>query len=168
VYAQLQKGYAERPDGKGGMAACDTWDNAVLHTWVEAGGEEVPMQLEMKRMAPGATNSWFIEVLGTEGGMAYSTAEPKTLRTFRRKGGEQVWETVSLGFEMPFPAITGGIFEPGFPDIMQQMWAAYLMEREGLLGERFGCVTPEEAVVSHRVFAAALESQRDGRVVNVG
>jgi hypothetical protein len=69
---------------------------------------------------------------------------------------------------MPFPAITGGIFEPGFPDIMQQMWAAYLMEREGLLGERFGCVTPEEAVVSHRVFAAALESQRDGRVVNVG
>jgi predicted dehydrogenase len=51
---------------------------------------------------------------------------------------------------------------------MQQMWAAYLMEREGLLGERFGCVTPEEAVASHRVFAAALESQRDGRVVNVG
>jgi predicted dehydrogenase len=168
VYAQLQKGYAERPDGKGGMAACDTWDNAMLHTWVEAGGEDVPMRLEMKRMAPGATNSWFIEVLGTEGGMSYSTAEPKTLKTFRRKGGEQVWETVSLGFEMPFPAITGGIFEPGFPDIMQQMWAAYLMEREGLLGDRFGCVTPEEAVASHRVFAAALESQRDGRVVNVG
>ena len=168
VYAQLQKGYAERPDGKGGMAACDTWDNAMLHTWVEAGGEDVPMRLEMKRMAPGATNSWFIEVLGTEGGMSYSTAEPKTLRTFRRKGGEQVWETVSLGFDMAFPAITGGIFEPGFPDIMQQMWAAYLMEREGLLGERFGCVTPEEAVASHRVFAAALESQRDGRVVNVG
>lgn len=168
VYAQLQKGYPERPDGKGGMAVCDTWDNAMLHTWVEVDGTDVPMRLEMKRMAPGATNSWFLEVLGTEGGVAYSTAEPKTLRTFRRRGGEQVWEVVSLGFDMAFPAITGGIFEPGFPDIMQQMWAAYLLEREGQLGERFGCVTPEEALASHRIFAAALAAQKEGRVAVVG
>ena len=32
-----------------------------------------PMRLEMKRLAPGETNTWFIEVLGTEGGMRYST-----------------------------------------------------------------------------------------------
>src|SRR5688572_22233875 len=32
VFAQLQKIYTERPDGKGGMAVCDTWDNALLHT----------------------------------------------------------------------------------------------------------------------------------------
>src|SRR3954471_588505 len=31
VYAQLQKIYTQRPDGKGGMAPCDTWDNAMLH-----------------------------------------------------------------------------------------------------------------------------------------
>ena len=34
VYAQLQKIFHERPDGKGGMAPCDTWDNALLHTEV--------------------------------------------------------------------------------------------------------------------------------------
>jgi predicted dehydrogenase len=28
LFAQLQKGYPERPDGKGGKTACDTWDNA--------------------------------------------------------------------------------------------------------------------------------------------
>ena len=69
---------------------------------------------------------------------------------------------------MAFPAITGGIFEPGFPDIMQQMWAACLVEREGLLGEKFGCVTPREALASHEVFAAALASQSGNCVATVG
>src|SRR5947199_1356703 len=68
VYAQLQKIYTERPDGKGGLALCDTWDNAMLHTDVLINGEEIPMRLETKRLAPGETNTWFIEVLGTEGG----------------------------------------------------------------------------------------------------
>ena len=53
VYAQLQKVYTQRPDGKGGMAPCDTWDNAMLHTEVLVDGNEVPMRLEMKRLAPG-------------------------------------------------------------------------------------------------------------------
>ena len=30
VYASLRKYINQRPDGKGGTAACDTWDNAVL------------------------------------------------------------------------------------------------------------------------------------------
>jgi hypothetical protein len=71
---------------------------------------------------------------------------------------EQRWVRVDLGFQTPFPTITGGIFEPGFPDCFLQMWAAYAAERAGVLGDRFGCVTPEEAVRSHEVFAAALES----------
>jgi predicted dehydrogenase len=168
VYAQLQKGYPQRPDGKGGMATCDTWDNATLHTWVHIAGHDAPMRLEMKRLAPGATNTWFLQVLGTHSGMRYSSSEPKTLYTFRRTGKDQVWERADLGFEMPFPTITGGIFEPGFPDIMQQMWAAYLLEREGLLAGRFGCVTPEEALASHEVFAAALTSQAGNSVAAVG
>jgi len=166
VFAQLQKGVPLRPDGKGGKAPCDTWDNALLHTWVEVDGGEVPMRLEMKRLAPGATNTWFIEVLGTEGGVRFSTAEPKTLRVFER-GKEQWWKQTELGFSTPFKTVTGGIFEPGFPDIIQQMWAACLMEREGHLGSRFGCATPEEAVASHELFAAALESQRTGKVVRL-
>jgi predicted dehydrogenase len=166
LYAQLQKGYPQRPDGKGGMADCDTWDNAMLHTWVDIGGHEVPMRLEMKRLAPGETNTWFIEVLGTEGGVRYSTKAPKTLWLFEG-GKEQFWRQTDLGFGMPFKAVTGGIFEPGFPDVIQQMWAAFLMEREGKLGGRFGCATVEEAVASQEVFAAALESQRTGQSVTV-
>ena len=158
VYAQLQKIYHERPDGKGGMATCDTWDNAMLHTEVEIDGSEVPVRFEMKRLAPSETNTWFIEVLGTDGGVKFSTKEPKTLWTFQR-GKEQYWQKTDLGFNGPFPTITGGIFEPGFPDCFLQMWAAYIAERAGKLDGRFGCVTPEEAVSSHELFEAALGSQ---------
>jgi len=72
------------------------------------------MTLEMKRMAPGETNTWYIEVLGTEGGVRYSTKEPKTLWIFKREK-EQFWNKTDLGFHGQFPTITGGIFEPGFP-----------------------------------------------------
>jgi len=163
LFAQLQKGYAQRPDGKGGTAQCDTWDNAMLHTWATIEGHEVPLRLEMKRLAPGATNPWFIEILGTDGGIRFSTAEPKTLWMFERSK-EQWWKRTDLGFGTPFKTVTGGIFEPGFADVIQQMWAAYLSEREGVLNGRFGCATPEEAVASHEIFAAALESQRQGTV----
>jgi predicted dehydrogenase len=167
VYAQLQKFYPERPDGKDGRVACDTWDNAMLHTDVAIDGAEVPMRLELKRLAPGETNSWFIEILGTDGGVKYSTKEPKTLWTFQR-GKEQSWQRTDLGFQGPFPTITGAIFEPGFPDCFLQMWAAFLAERAGLLGDRFGCVTPEEAVRSHELFAAALQSHAEKRAVELG
>lgn len=162
VYAQLQKGYPQRPDGKGGTAPCDTWDNALLHTWTDIEGQPTPLRLEMKRLAPGETNTWFFEVLGTDGGVRYSTKEPKTLRIFERDG-TQWWKQTDLGFGTPFKTITGGIFDPGFPDLIQQMWASYLSERDGSLGARFGCATPEEAVLSHELFAAALRSQSSGR-----
>jgi predicted dehydrogenase len=164
VYAQLQKIHAQRPDGKGGMAPCDTWDNALLHTEALINGEETPMRLEMKRLAPGETNTWFIEVLGTDGGARFSTKEPKTLWIFER-GKEQIWQRIDLGHQMQFPTITGGIFEAGFPDCFLQMWAAFAAERAGQLDNRFGCVTPAEAVFSHRLFAAALESHAKKNVV---
>jgi predicted dehydrogenase len=164
VYAQLQKIYPQRPDGKGGMAVCDTWDNAMLHTEVLIDGGEVPMRLEMKRLAPGEMNTWFIEVLGTEGGARFSTKEPKTLWLFERTK-EQAWQRIDLGHQMVFPTITGGIFEAGFPDCFLQMWAAYAAERAGTLGDRFGCATPEEALSSHALFAAALESHNGKKVV---
>ncbi|MFV0336962.1 MAG: Gfo/Idh/MocA family protein [Chthoniobacterales bacterium] len=166
VYAQLQKIYPERPDGKGGTAICDTWDNALLHTDLEIDGRELPMRFEMKRLAPGETNSWCIEILGTDGGVRFNTHDPKALWTFQR-GKDQTWSRTDLGFHGPFPTITGGIFEPGFPDCFLQMWAAYLAERAGTLGDRFGCVTPEEAVCSHELFAAALESQAEKRAINL-
>ena len=165
LYAQLQKIYTERPDGKGGTAPCDTWDNAVLHCTVDLPGQPgVPLALETKRMSPTDTNSWEIEILGTDGGVRYSTKHPKTLLTYAR-GKEQAWSATDLGFAMPFKTITGGIFEPGFPDILMQMWAAYLAERAGLLGDRFGCATPDEAVAHHELWAAALQSHAEQRFV---
>jgi predicted dehydrogenase len=166
VYAQLQKIYTERPDGKGGTAICDTWDNALLHTEVEIAGAEVPVRFETKRLAPGETNSWFLEIFGTDGGVRYSTKDPKALWTFQR-GKEQLWQRTDLGFHGPFPTITGGIFEPGFPDCFLQMWAAFLAERAGKLEGRFGCVTPDEAVLSHELFAAALRSHAEKRAIDL-
>ncbi|MCF3650613.1 Gfo/Idh/MocA family protein [Synoicihabitans lomoniglobus] len=163
LFAQLQKGYPERPDGRGGRAACDTWDNALLNSWVNIDGHETPLRFEMKRLAPGATNSWFIEILGTDGGVRFTTAEPKTLWSFSRDK-EQWWSRTELGFSTPFKTVTGGIFEPGFPDVIQQMWAAYLAERDGSLGARFGCATPAEAIASHEIFAAALTSHANQSV----
>ncbi|MEZ0300118.1 MAG: Gfo/Idh/MocA family protein, partial [Candidatus Methylacidiphilales bacterium] len=168
VFAQLQKIYTQRPDGKGkgGMAPCDTWDNATLHTTTHIGGEPVPVTLEMKRMAPTETNTWIIEIMATDRGVRFSTKEPKTLWTYRRDK-EQWWEKTDLGFATPFPTITGGIFEPGFPDLLMQMWAAFLAERAGLLAGRFGCATPDEAVAQHEIWDAALTSQAEGRVVKL-
>ncbi|MEJ6580046.1 MAG: Gfo/Idh/MocA family oxidoreductase [Akkermansiaceae bacterium] len=166
LFAQLQKGYPTRPDGKGGSTVCDTWDNAMIHGWTEIGGDEVPIRLEMKRLQPGATNTWTIEILGTDGGVRYSTSDYKGLEIFER-GKEQYWKRTELGFGTAFKTVTGGIFEPGFPDVIQQMWAAYLLEREGSLGDRFGCATPEEALSTHEIFAAALESHATQSVVTL-
>lgn len=157
VYAQLQRIITKRPDGKGGWTECDTWNNANLSTTLVIEGEEVPMLFELKRLAPGETNSWFIEVLGTEGGVKYNTKDTKALWRFER-GKEQSWQRTDLGFQVAFPTITGGIFEPGFADSFMQMLAAFFAEREGFLEGRFGCVTPEEAVLSHRIFQSALTS----------
>lgn len=166
VYAQLQKVYTQRPDGKGGMAPCDTWDNAMLHTEVLVDGNEVPMRLEMKRLAPGEMNTWFLEVLGTEGGIRFSTKDPKTLWVFER-AKEQGWQRIDIGYQTPFSTITGGIFEVGFPDCFLQMWAGFAAERAGALNGRFGCATPDEALASHALFAAALKSHADKCVVTL-
>ena len=94
------------------------------------------------------------------------TGQPKTLWTFHR-GKEQSWQRTDLGFHGPFPTMTGGIFEPGFPDCFLQTWSAFLAERAGKLQGRFGCVTPDEAVQSHRLFAAALQSFKEKRAISL-
>ena len=40
------------------MVACETWDNAILATEVEAGGQAFPMVLSTKRIAPGHADTW--------------------------------------------------------------------------------------------------------------
>jgi predicted dehydrogenase len=168
VRAILSDVVTERPDGKGGMAACDTPDNAVLLCDVEHDGTAFPMRIETKRIAPGETNTWLIEVGGTDGSIAFSTKLPKTLRTMAYEpGGPQEWRSRDLGSQSAYPSITGGIFEFGFADAIQQMWAAFLDELahgDDMRGP-FRCATPEEAAATHRVFTAALESSARASVV---
>jgi len=163
VFAQLQKGFAERPDGKGDAVPCDTWDNATLNCDVEMDGQTVPMRLEQKRLAPGQTNSWYFEAIGTEGGVRYNTRDANSIFIYDNQSDG--WTRTDLGHAVPFPVITGGIFETGFPDLNLQMWAAFATEHAGEPDPRFGCATVDEALASHELFAAALESNKTKSVV---
>ena len=165
VFAQLQKGFAQRPNGQGGTAECDTWDNATLNCDVEIDNQTVPMRLQQKRLAPGQTNSWHFEAIGTEGGVRYNTRDANTIFIYEKE--KDGWTRIDLGHAMAFPVITGGIFEAGFPDLNLQMWAAYAAERAGKLAARFGCATPEEAVQSHELWQAALKSHAEKAVVEL-
>jgi predicted dehydrogenase len=81
-------------------------------------------------------------------------------------GGVQTWQEESLGYETVYKTITGSIFEFGFSDAILQMWAAFLDEL--VRGEApYGCVRPEETLESHKLFTAALESQRTRQAVAI-
>ena len=118
-------------------------------------------------MAPTETNTWSLEIVGTRGGARFSTKTPKTLYLFEN-GAEQSWNAIDLGHKSAFETVTGGIFEFGFPDSILQMLAAFSAERAGVLGDKFGMATPDEAVASHQVWAAALQSHAEKRAVEVG
>jgi hypothetical protein len=66
-----------------------------------------------------------------------------------------------------YPTITGSIFEFGFSDAILQMWAAFCDEliHGPQMQQPFTCATPEETHTSHRLFTAALESQRTGKTI---
>jgi predicted dehydrogenase len=171
VRAILSDVVTERPGPDGEPVPCDTWDNAVLLCAAEDSGKRFPLRIETKRIAPGETNTWTIEVDGTESSIAYTTKFPKTLRTLEyRPGAPQGWQAVDLGSVSAYPHVTGPIFESGFSDAILQMWAAFLDElahgREGMR-QPFHCATPEEAAATHRLFTAALVSERDGTVEEV-
>jgi predicted dehydrogenase len=168
VYAALSKIVEKRPDGKGGTEPCLTWDNATLCCSVEhPDGYSFPMFLEKKRMAPGMTNTWYIEVDGLKASAKFSTRDPKSFYYLSSGEKEQPWCRLDLGYASAVPTITGGIFEFGFSDAILQMWAAFLLELEKGTPPVFGCFTPEETRISHAVLTAALESQKKKSVERV-
>lgn len=160
VFAVLQDLVPSRPGPDGELLPCDTIENATLLCTAAdpISAEMFPLHLTTKRIDPGQKNSWSLRVLGMNGGVEFCTRYPKTLRVMTVADGEQVWQEVEMGSQSSFATSTGGIFEFGFSDAILQMWASYLAERAGQLGDAFGCATPQEAVTSHRVFAAALDS----------
>ena len=82
-------------------------------------------------------------------------------------GAEQSWNAIDLGHHSAFETVTGGIFEFGFPDSILQMLAAFGAERAGVMGDKFGMATPDEAVDTHQVWAAALRSHEEKRAIDV-
>jgi predicted dehydrogenase len=165
VRAVLSNIITERPDNDGNLVPCETWDNAHLLTCVSHDGYQFPMSLSMKRIAPGEQNTWFIRVAGTELSAEFSTKRPKTLRTMPySSGAAQAWHELDVGYDTAYPTITGNIFEFGLGDAILQMWAAFCDEVAGNL-PRFQCATALETASSHKLFTAALESQRASSVV---
>ena len=164
VRALLSNIFPTRPDSQGAQQSCDTWDNAILACETHQG---FPMLLETKRISPGDTDSWYIKILGTKNSAEFNTKHPKTLRTLPyQPGGKQAWHEEDLGYHSAYPAITGHIFEFGFPDAILQMWASFIDELSGNK-PKFQCATPDEALMSHHLFTAALESQRTGQTVTL-
>lgn len=165
VYAVLQDLVPERVNADGVKVPCDTYENATLLCTVDTADGSFPLTIDTKRIDPGQKNTWTLRATGMDGGVEFSTRYPKTLRVMTSDLGDQVWQEVQMGSQSVFPTVTGGIFETGFSDAILQMWASFLAERAGRLGQRFGCVTPVEALASHRVFAAALHSAETSAAV---
>lgn len=172
--AQLVDLVSERPGPDGTLVSVDTWENAAIHADIVQGDTMIPLDVRVERVAPGNKNTWYLEVIGMDGGARFSTASPKRVEIFANvnvpgAGTEQSWQSVEVGSQSVWPTVTGGIFESGFSDAILQMWAAFLAERAGLLGRRFGCATPEEALAAHRIADAAMVSHREGiRTIPVG
>jgi len=166
VRAILSNIIKERPDRDGKLVPCRTWDNATL--LCEAvdpnSGEPFPLGIKTQRIAPGETNTWYLEVKGTRACGRWSSANPRRLEILEYSGTPQAWQRIDMGWQPAFAGITGGIFEFGFTDAVQQMWAAFLHElAEGRPKSRFAaCATPDEAAMTHRLFTAALKSYAEG------
>lgn len=171
VSAILSNIVEQRPDGKGGMAPCETWDNATIFCGAsdETSGSAFPMTIKTQRIAPGNKNTWYLEIYGTKASAKWSSKQINTLEILEYTGSEQAWQVIDMGHEMAYKSITGGIFEAGFSDSILQMWAAFLYELEhGQPVRKFaGCVTPDETALSHRLFTAALKSNKQGCTVQV-
>lgn len=165
VFAVLQDLVPTRPGPGGEPVPCDTVENATMLCTVGEGRTAFPLTLATKRIDPGQMNTWLLRVTGMDGSVLFSTREPKTLWRQSVSGSDQVWSQVELGSQSrrTWPTVTGGIFEFGFSDAILQMWASFLAERAGELGNRFGCVTPDEALKSHLLFRAAMTSAATGR-----
>lgn len=167
VFAKLSNYVTERPDPKGGMAKCETWDNAILTCDTkDKDNNAFPIIFEMKRMQPGATNDWYLEIYGMDMSLKFSTSDPNAFYYTQAVGSEQAWSRLVVGNKPQFATATGSIFEFGFTDAILQMWAAFVYEIAGKEIE-FGCCTPEETILSHKLHTAALLSEKEKTVVSL-
>ncbi|MDO5435799.1 MAG: Gfo/Idh/MocA family oxidoreductase [Clostridia bacterium] len=165
VSAVLSNLVTERPGPDGQPVPCETWDNAALLCEAEnARGDRFPVQFDMKRMAPGCSNTVEYEIYGLKCSAKFSTDDPNALWYTENHGQSQAWARLPMGQKTLWPVITGGIFEFGFSDAMLQMYAAYVCELRGLPCA-FPCFTPDEAELSHALLTAAMEAYERKTVI---
>jgi predicted dehydrogenase len=175
----LSKVVTTRPEAKGSdqRVPCETWDNAAMLTRVKREGHDFPMTVSVKRIAPGHQNTWSLRIAGTRQSAFFSTENPKVLRTlpYPANGGPQAWNVEDVPHDPRYASITGGIFEFGLCDAIQQMWAAFCDElvhgidgMQQTRGRPFTCVTPEEASQHHVILDAALRSHLQDAVIKTG
>ncbi|MEE9430204.1 MAG: Gfo/Idh/MocA family oxidoreductase [Melioribacteraceae bacterium] len=171
VSSSLSNIVENRPNGKGENIACETWDNATLQCVVEHPQEkyDFPMTVKTYRIAPGETNTWSIEILGTKFSTRFSTKYPKTLQTMLyENGGKQEWRSEDLGYDSVYKTITGGIFEFGFTDAILQMWASFVDEFSNRKKHMpYGCIRPNETRIQHKILTAALESHKKQQIIKL-
>ena len=174
--AILSKIVSERPDGKGNLVPCETWDNALLACETITTDQHFPLILSIRRIAPGQANTWYLRISGTPWSAEFTTRNPKQVRYLTyTPGGSQEWRILETAYQTAYATITGSIFEFGFSDAILQMWAAYCDElvhgAEGMVQygslQPLRCALPEETARSHQLFTAALESQRTGNTITL-
>lgn len=167
VIGKFTKRIPVRPDKNGIMTECRTWDNAMLICDTSDGkGGTFPVYYETKRLSPGSTNEWKIEVYGLDASLKFSTNDPNALYFTQNYGKTQAWCRLGIGSRPMFPTITGEIFEFGFSDAILQMWAAFVCEIEGREVE-FGCFTTDETRLSHILHTSALRSHKTGCIQKI-
>ena len=130
VRAILSNIVPERPDGKGGMVPCETWDNATLFCEAvdPATRRAVPADDQDAAHRPGREEHLVLRGPGHAGRARWSAKNPRRLELLgvhRRRAGLAA-DRHGLGDGLQ--DITGGIFEFGFSDAILQMWAAFLYE----------------------------------------
>jgi predicted dehydrogenase len=172
VRAVLSNIMTERPDGKGRIVPCETWDNASLLCEARdpASGSVFPLHLRTHRILPGERNNWYIKIYGTQASARYSLSQANMLEVLEyTPGGEQAWRRIDMGHETAYTSITPALFQFGVSDAILQMWAAFLCEFDtGRTPGRFaGCATPAESAAWHQLFTAALASQAAGATATV-
>ena len=166
VRAILSDVFSRRPDRRGRIVPCPTWDNATLLCEAEdvRTGVRFPHTLKFQRVSPGQGCTWYLEILGTRACARFSTREAGYLDLLEYTGKEQLWKRVETGYEGIYDTYVPHIYQFGQADAMLQMWAAFVGELDGHVpaGLFARCVMPDETALSHRLFTAALSSARKG------
>jgi len=156
VYAQLQKIYTERPDGKGGMArAIPGTMRWSIATW-RLPVAKCPCAWKQNAWAR-RNDTWYLEVWHRGWGALFDQGN-EDLWHFRR-GKEQSGNATMWAWRSAFRGHRG-IFEAGLPIVSSRCWPP-TPEHAGQLGERFGCATRRTWLVT-KFCPACVRTPRSG------